>query len=63
MKSFEHREQATHYHVALLVSAWIEIFVETRQGRKKIVALLVSAWIEIDDVTKLATPTSGSHSL
>ena len=36
------------FHVALLVSAWIEIYPEDRALYNHLVALLVSAWIEID---------------
>ncbi len=34
-------------HVALLVSAWIEIATTVNAGTHALVALLVSAWIEI----------------
>ena len=39
--------------VALLVSAWIEIFSIFCTLYQFIVALLVSAWIEINDLTPL----------
>ena len=42
------------YPVALLVSAWIEIFVQYQHLAQPRVALLVSAWIEIADVLRSA---------
>ena len=38
----------TKQHVALLVSAWIEIISDLCNSGKLLVALLVSAWIEIN---------------
>jgi len=47
LKSADYLEHNLVRHVALLVSAWIEMTILSRQYQVTRVALLVSAWIEI----------------